>query len=201
MLTVSTATNCRTGPGTVYDLLGGIAPGQQAEVVGRDTTGNYWIVRLPSNPTIICWAWGQYATVTGNMAALPVFTPPPTPTPAPGFTVSYVNMVSCAGQYAFRFQISNNGSLGWESIRIVVTDNTTATSFTHQLDSFRSYNGCGMEMEQQDLMPGESGYVANVNPGQLGYDPTGHSITATITFCSANGLGGTCVSQTLNFTP
>ncbi len=201
LLSVSTATNCRTGPGTAYDILGGIAPGQQAEVVGRDATGNYWIVRLPSSPTVICWAWGQYATVTGNTAALPIFDPPPTPTPAPGFTVSYIGMASCAGQYAFRFQVSNTGSITWEAVRIFVTDNTTAATFTHQQDFFRDYPSCILGDMNQDLMPGEAGNVANVNPGQLGYDPTGHSISATITVCSANGMGGTCLSQTLNFTP
>jgi len=56
-------------------------------------------------------------------------------------------------------------------------------------------------MEQSDLMPGESGNVANVNPGHFNYDPSGHSITATFTLCTANGLGGTCLSQTINFTP
>jgi hypothetical protein len=200
-LSVSIATNCRSGPGQAYNILGGIQPGQFAEIVGRDTTGNYWVVRLPTNPTVICWAWNQYAIIGGNTAALPVYTPPPTPTPAPGFTVSYLGLTSCAPQYAFRFMVNNTGTITWESIRIVVTDNTTATSFTHVLDAFRSYSGCAFEMANQDLMPGESGAAANINPGQMNYDPTGHSITATVTVCSANGLGGTCVSQTLNFTP
>jgi hypothetical protein len=88
-----------------------------------------------------------------------------------------------------------------ESIRIVVTDNTTATSTAHIKDVFKAYNGCVLETTQSDLMPGESGNVTNVDLGELNYDPSGHSITATFTLCTGNGLGGTCVSQTLNFTP
>jgi hypothetical protein len=200
-LTVSVATNCRTGPGQAYPIVGAVNPGETAEIVARDTTGNYWVVREPGSPSTICWAWGQYATITGNTGGLPVYDPPPTPTPAVTFAVSYLGVTNCPPQYAFRFQISNTGSLTWESIRIVVTDNTTATTFNHSLDGFRSYNGCNPEPINQDLMPGESGVAANINPGQMNYDPTGHSITATITVCSANGLGGTCLSQTLNFTP
>ncbi|MBN2386291.1 MAG: hypothetical protein JXB85_04670 [Anaerolineales bacterium] len=201
MVTVSVGTNCRVGPGQAYDQVGALVPGQEAEVVARHPQGTYWYIRNPSNPSAFCWLWGQYATVTGDTSGLPVFTPPPTPTPAPGFTVSYLGVTSCAPQYAFRFQIQNNGSVTWESIRINITDNTSATAFTHILDSFRSYNGCVLESDQLDLLPGEGGVVANVSPGQLNYDPAGHSISAVITLCTANGLGGTCVSQSLNFTP
>jgi hypothetical protein len=56
-------------------------------------------------------------------------------------------------------------------------------------------------MDQSDLMPGESGNVTNISPGHFNYDPSGHSITATFTLCTGNGLGGSCLSQTINFTP
>ena len=92
-LTVSVDTNCRTGPGTEYPSVGYIATNQVAEIVGRDpyhTTVN-WIVRLPSNPSVICWVWGNYATVVGNTAGLPVYTPPPPPsTPIPTSTTAPV---------------------------------------------------------------------------------------------------------------
>ena len=199
-LTVTTATNCRTGPGQAYPIVGSVNPGQTAEIVGR-YSGEYWVVREPASATPICWVWNQYATVTGNVSALPYFDAPPTPTATVTFNVSYNGLATCGGLFAFRFLITNNGSLTWESIRINITDNTTAATFTHQLDAFRDYPGCVLGDLNQDLMPGESGGVANVSPGHLAYDPTGHSITATLTLCSANGMGGTCVSKTLSFTP
>jgi hypothetical protein len=81
-ITVSVNTNCRTGPGVIYDLNGGLNVGQTAEVVGKNSAvANYWVVRLPGGT--ICWLWGQYATVSGNTANLPEYPVPPTPTPSP----------------------------------------------------------------------------------------------------------------------
>ena len=80
MATVSVNTNCRTGPGVVYDLIGALLVGEQAVVVGKYTAGNYWIINNPDSSGT-CWLWGQYATVSGNTAGLPEYSQPPTPTP------------------------------------------------------------------------------------------------------------------------
>ncbi len=79
-VTVTSATNCRTGPGTEYDLLYTLQPGQVAQIIGKDSPDNYWIINFPGG--IACWLWGQYAVVSGNIAALPEYPPPPTPTPS-----------------------------------------------------------------------------------------------------------------------
>ncbi len=81
MVSVSTDTNCRTGPDTVYDIRGILRVGENAQVVGRNSTSDYWVIILPSNNSIICWVWGNYATVTGNTSNIPIVNPPPTPTP------------------------------------------------------------------------------------------------------------------------
>jgi len=54
--------------------------GEQAEVVGRSTDGEYWIIKNPDRAGE-CWLWGYYASVVGSTAGLPIYTPPPTPTP------------------------------------------------------------------------------------------------------------------------
>jgi hypothetical protein len=202
-VSVSGNTNCRTGPLAIYDLVSILYVGETAEVVGRDEAGSTWVIQDPDHPGRTCWLWGRYATVVGNWEALPVIAPPPTPTPAPtaGASVSYLSVVTCGGQYGFRFQITNTGDLTLESIQIVITDNTTATTVTHARDSFRSYSGCAIESNVDSLAPGAAANASNINPGQLLYNPAGHSITAAVTVCTADGLGGTCVSQTLNFTP
>ncbi len=82
-VTVSVDTNCRLGPGTAYAIVGALAVGQSAEVVGRSASSDNWIIRLPSNLAVTCWLWGQYATVSGDTSTLPVITPPPTPTMTP----------------------------------------------------------------------------------------------------------------------
>jgi hypothetical protein len=201
MVSVSVETNCRSGPGKPYDILGVLQVGVSAEVVGQVSGGGSWIIRLPSNPAIICWVWTQYATVVGNTTGLPFYTPPPTPTPVVSYTVVFVGVVHCAPDYAFRFSIINNGNLIWESIRITVTDNTVPGVFTHTLDDFRSYNGCVLEQDQQDLAPGETGLVTNVNPGQFPYNPAGHNFTVAFKLCSENGLAATCLEKAITINP
>lgn len=80
-VTVSLNTNCRTGPGTQYDLIGALVIGQSAEVVGKNSATNYWIIKTPGGSGT-CWLWGQYATVSGNTANLPEYPIPATPTPS-----------------------------------------------------------------------------------------------------------------------
>jgi len=80
MARVSVDTNCRTGPGIIYDRVGGLLVNEEAVVVGKFTSGNYWIINNPDSSGT-CWLWGQYATVTGNTAGLPEYPQPPTPTP------------------------------------------------------------------------------------------------------------------------
>ncbi|MCE7858441.1 MAG: hypothetical protein DYG86_01490 [Chloroflexi bacterium CFX2] len=80
-VTVSVNTNCRTGPGTQYDLIGALLVGQAATVVGKNTATGYWIINNPGKSGT-CWLWGQYATVSGNTAGLTEYAIPPTPTPS-----------------------------------------------------------------------------------------------------------------------
>ncbi len=81
LITVSMDTNCRTGPGKVYDYLGALLAGEQTEVVGWDGIGEYWYIKNPDQPGGFCWLWGQYATLTGDRQSLPLVAPPPTPMP------------------------------------------------------------------------------------------------------------------------
>ena len=76
-VTVSSATNCRTGPSIVYDRLLTVNPGDVAQVVGKHTPSGYWIITFQN---VQCWLWGEYATVSGNIGSLPEFPQPPTPT-------------------------------------------------------------------------------------------------------------------------
>jgi len=93
-VSVSSTTNCRTGPSVAYDWLWSMNPGQTAEVVGKHTPTGYWIVKYPNGQ---CWLWGQYATVIGNIAALPEYPVPATPTPSkPAAPTNYHADASCS---------------------------------------------------------------------------------------------------------
>ncbi|RIK29542.1 MAG: hypothetical protein DCC56_12615 [Anaerolineae bacterium] len=79
-VTVSANTNCRSGPGSEYSIEGALTVGQQAEVIGKNSTTNYWIIKNP-NGGGNCWLWGEHATVNGNAAGLQEVEVPPTVTP------------------------------------------------------------------------------------------------------------------------
>lgn len=80
ILTVSLATNCRSGPGKDYPQLGSLQVGETAQAVGRYTPADYWVIQNPDAPGT-CWLWGQYVSVvSGDPQSLPQFTPPPSPT-------------------------------------------------------------------------------------------------------------------------
>ena len=93
-VSVSSATNCRTGPSTAYDLLYTMQPGQFAEVVGKHTPSGYWIIKYPGGT---CWLWGNYATVSGDTSKLAEYPVPATPTPSePAAPSNFHASSSCA---------------------------------------------------------------------------------------------------------
>lgn len=201
-LTVRENTNCRSGPGTYYDYVTLVKAGTHVQAIGRNQDNSYFYIQNP-NAGGFCWLWVAYSDLTGDINILPVYTPAPTPTetytatPTASASVSYLGFSSCGGQYYLRLNVKNTGSITWQSIQVVIKDTTTDMTFTHTLDQFRAYNGCGMEGAQNDLTPGEEGVVSNVNPGQFGYDPTGHHLKITVTVYSKDGLAGKTYSVSI----
>jgi hypothetical protein len=199
MVTVSVNTNCRSGPGEPYAILGVLMVGQSAEVVGQNPVTASWIIKLtPSGPT--CWLTNIYATATGNTAGLPVVNPPPSPTPPGSFTVAYASKQTCASGYGIKFLINNNGSQSWESNQVTATDKSTSETKTVQYDTFPNYSSanCSLLDSSENLDPGESGTTSVFG---FSANPTGHEFSATIKVCSKNGLSGVCLEKTISFTP
>jgi len=122
MISVSEDTNCRTGPGKVYDYVGALMVGEKAEVVGKNTPSNYWIIKNPDRSGT-CWLWGYYATVVGNTANLQEYVPPPTPTPAiPNAPSDFAllqkdNIISappnCAGDFTITWKDNSENESGF----------------------------------------------------------------------------------------
>jgi hypothetical protein len=196
-ISVSVPTNCRVGPGKVYDRVGGLFVGEVAEVVGRDPVGNYWYIRNPDQSNGFCWLWGEYATVTGNTSVLPVYTPPPTPTPTPNFAAFYAGKDTCTGWWV-DIELDNTGGVSFRSISLTLRDTVTDTVLSLYADSFTDLSGCGTS-NTKDTLP--SGSSRTVSSPAFSYDPTGHKLRATITLCSSAGQSGTCATQVIHFTP
>ena len=197
-VTLSEGTNCRIGPGILFDLVDTFLVGQTIEVVGKHPFDNYWYVRSPNNPSVYCWLWGFYAT-GGNLNNVPVLTPPPSPTTAPelSFTANYVNYGKCLAWWT-RISLTNTGPVAFKSIAITVKDTVTNETRNSSMDGFQDVNACALTVADAKLGPGGTHIV--VAPSFTA-DPSGHKVNATITLCTEPGQGGSCVSKSIEFTP
>lgn len=208
-ISVSVPTNCRVGPGKVYRMVGALLVGETAQVYGRDPTGRYWYIRNPDRGSDFCWAWGEYATVSGNTSLLPVYTPPPTPTstftpkptftptPSPDFEAAYSSLDTCVGWWV-EIKLQNTGSIPFKSIGITIKDTNTDIVLANYVDGFTNIDGC-LSSTTRDTLGVDKTHV--VSAPSFNYDPSGHKLRATIILCSDVGQSGTCVTRTINIKP
>ena len=87
---ITLATNCRSGPGTVYPVLTTFPVGAALNTVGRNEDSSWFYVDQPGKKP--CWAFSRNGTLSGDSTGLPVQVAPPTPipTPPPPPTATYV---------------------------------------------------------------------------------------------------------------
>lgn len=205
-LTVNKNTNCRTGSGSNYDYVTVLMEGQQVKTTARNFEGNYYYVTIPELNDAKCWVWAEYLTVNGDPTPLPIYTqlpsptPSPTPTPLPSFQVYLDGMNTCGAKYTFRLKIVNDGGVAWSSVHLAISDRVTHDQGTFVSDNFTGYNDCDITSNNQDLAPGEEGYVTNVQ-GDFNSDPAGHRITVIVTLYAKDGQKGQSLSKEYNFTP
>jgi len=194
---LSENTNCRTGPGTIYDWLVTVQKGDDPEAVAKDPLEEYWYIRRPGQEGSFCWVWGKYATPVGDTASLPVFTPPPTPTPGLDFSVSYHHKEACV-QWTLVYKIVNTGGFTLESWKTSAVDHTGGSNPLSTIeDQFQEIVGCVKVSTQMDLTPGEGHYLILT----FNNNPTGHDISTKIKICTEDGLGGECLVKTFRHTP
>lgn len=183
---ISGNTNCRFGPGEVYDLIHTYLAGESAYLVGKNLSETFWFTQDQERGSINCWLWGKYATPEGNIADLPVFTPPPTPTPAVDFTITYKNTF-CGGKEII-VKIKNTGELTLESFTATFKDTVTSETTTKSSSQF---NGSVVKI----LV----GKTAELTGNSFSVSTIGHKITAVIKICTKDGQQGLCVTRTAQF--
>lgn len=204
-ITVSVDTNCRSGPGKVYDMVGALLVGEFAEVLARDPSNNYWLILNPDgDDPEFCWVWGKYATLTGPAMLAPVFTPPPTPTatatslPTPKFTVEYTNMDSCNGFWWVELKLRNTGGIPFKSVNISIRDKVTDVVVSDTADGFINLDDCQTKSAKEILAIGET---FTISTPAFKYNPESHRLFVTITLCSDKGQQGTCATEKIDFEP
>ncbi len=90
-VTAKVALNIRSGPGTNYPAVGGLAAGQSAPITGKSGDGSWWEIVFPGSPSGQGWVSAQPQLSTGsnagNVPAVSAPSPPPS-TPTPTLTPS-----------------------------------------------------------------------------------------------------------------
>jgi len=204
-ISASQNTNCREGPSKDYRIVGVLAVGQTAEVHGRNSSQTWWYIQNLSRPGQFCWVWDQTTTVVGNATGLAVITPPPPPatatltaTPGAGFSASFSKVHDCSGTPTAIFQINNSGGTDLESLNLKIVDQNSSTTLFGPSSSDAPFMGSSGECPPggDTLEAGSTLYVG----GAIGSGNSGHTARATIKLCTDDGLGGTCVEKTVDFT-
>ena len=116
-----TDVNIRSGPGTGYSVIGGVAGGQTAKVTGVSSDSGWWRVVCPDGTTGSCWvtAGAQYTKATSSPNGQPVPTANTTAcTNAASFvadvTIPDNSQVVAGTTFVKTWRIKNNGTCTWD---------------------------------------------------------------------------------------
>ena len=185
---IMTSTNCRSGPTEVYPVVFVASKGVDVKIVSGTSLNDYVIVENPASPDQTCWLWTKFTEISGDLAGLPVVTPPSSPTPAIKFSTTFIQLEHCTGR-SLAFTVHNTGPTTIQSYSIVVTDQTVSETKTTTKNQFGRRESCVVANNIDFLHTGDLGYLYADN---YAYDPTGHTMLVYITVCSNNDLGGDC---------
>jgi uncharacterized protein YraI len=90
-------TNVRSGPGTMYDQVGVMIPGQVGEVLGRSPDSTWLKIVLIGAPDNSGWVFRDFVNLVGELPNIPTIEPPPTPTLPPTPTPEFLSTPSGVG--------------------------------------------------------------------------------------------------------
>lgn len=194
-ISVSQPTNCRVGPGKAYEIAGTLLVGEEADVLGRDPSNQYWYIPNPDPGVEYCWVWGEYASFTGANLAVPVFTPLPTPTstatalPSLQFTAFGRGLDKCTDSWWVDVEITNNSQLTLRSVRVEMLDTDTNVTKFNSSDGFINRDGCNSYSQTETLEPTKSFVISGPT---FNYNPNGHTLRVFVTVCTEKDQKGIC---------
>ncbi len=197
MVSVSTATNCRTGPGSTYRFVMSLQPGQLADVTAKSTVDDYWYIGRPDQPEEYCWLWGEHATIEGDVSSLLVLTPAPSPTPGIDFTLYLYGFTQCGPTHVVLTIVNNSGTTFMTASLHVVDLNTSRDLNGPRIDRHpfaRVPSDCPPD-HGNFFPPGAAAYI--VIP--LSSFTRRNDAMATIKLCTKDYGGGDCVSKVAYF--
>ena len=74
--------NCRSGPGTDYQVLAAVSSSQPALIIGRLSNNSWYVVTHPDKQ-IECWVAANIVQVKGSLDGISIWQPPPLPVKPP----------------------------------------------------------------------------------------------------------------------
>ena len=187
-------TRCLSGPGNHYELISTFQTGAKLEIVARDLGGGFIFVKNPDKPDAPCYILANNVRVSGDISALPQYTPLPSPTAAPNFTATFKKFDLCKGNVMAQFVIQNTGSVAFRSAYIRVTNTRNNDVVEQAVNAFDLYTGCIIAKNIAPLDPGATGFLSSPT---FRVDPRGNNLRAVIQACTEKGLKGTCVNVVL----
>lgn len=193
---VARESNCRIGPAGGYDLVATYQAGKILNIIARDLGGGFVFVQNPDRPEEQCYILGNNIKISGEIAALPQITPPPSPTAAPNFTVEFRKFDTCKDRYFADFLVVNTGSVQFRSAYVKVTDQKQNKFVEKSTLAFDLMEQCIVARNISPLLPGGTGYVQS---DYYKWDPRPNKQTAIIMLCTEQGLKGACVTKVLEF--
>lgn len=173
-VTARTNANCRSGPGTVYEVLTSLVAGQNAPIEGRNQDSSWWLI----NPSIggqTCWISASTVDINGDtnqivtVPAPPLpSTPTPTPTPTPTFTLTASPTPDNTPPTISSVDVSPTDILTDGNGCASYARTTTVTAVVSDASGISSvvayWNIGGVESGQVSLQAGTSTYSANIGP-------------------------------------
>jgi RNA polymerase sigma-70 factor (ECF subfamily) len=112
--------NCRFGPGSIYDIIDYLLQDQETPILGRDAQWFWWKVERIDHPGA-CWVANNLVDERGDTSQVPIVPAPPTPTPvdnkAPTLMLSHspTNPLS-NDPVTFDVSASDPGGVAWIEI-------------------------------------------------------------------------------------
>ncbi|GAB4447731.1 MAG: hypothetical protein OHK0041_07620 [Anaerolineales bacterium] len=194
LISVSVATNCRAGPGVLYEQVDVLEVGETAEIVGREPKGEFWYIRNPHQTPEFCWVSGKYATISGNTLYISYISPEP---PSGSFTVTFQRVGNCTVWW-LDFRLTNSSAAAFQSFSLTMKDATANTTASLESNDFTRREKCNAPVTVDSL---PSGGAVTISSPPLAYNPSGHTLNVTVTACTEPSLKGACLKQELNFKP
>jgi hypothetical protein len=158
---------------------------------------DYWYIENPTRPGEFCWLWGEYATLTGEVEALPILTPFPSPTPGPIVTIDFAGTIKCDRKFAY-FVVRNHGPFTFMTAERTILDlDTGKTLYPATIDEhpFAPLENHCVPGHENEIYPDDVAYIYVPLEGSR----QGNRAQAVIRVCTGDNLRGICHTQWINF--